>query len=142
MDLTRLKRFDKKQHDQLEQLISWSTLMGLTGKDLVSLGGHIARAQAREESVKNLEIAQGFPVEFVGKDTKMEKRWSIKNIYGRYTCECSSGWVDTVSALSNKTGIRKSFPVSGYELGRGHYYDHTRYSFLLDVHSGKIVLDF
>ena len=116
--------------------------MGLTGKDLVSLGGHIARAQAREESVKNLEIAQGFPVEFVGKDTKMEKRWSIKNIYGRYTCECSSGWADTVSAVSNKTGVRKSFPVSSYELGRGHYYDHTRYSFLLDVHSGKIVLDF
>jgi hypothetical protein len=37
------KRFPLEKQDQVRQLVSFATLMGLTGKDLVSIGGKLDR---------------------------------------------------------------------------------------------------
>ncbi len=116
--------------------------MGLSGKDLVSLGGHIARAEARTEATKNLEIARNFPVDKVGKDQTTSDRWSIKTIHGRYTCAGNS-W-NQVQVKSNKTGQQKTFVPDHYELGRSRtsWRVQLLYRFVLDMHAGKILLDF
>ena len=84
MKLDRLKRFDKSKHEQLVGLLQWCELMGLSGRDLVSLGGHIDRLQAREAAQKNIEIAKGYKVDLVGRDTSTDARFSLKTINGRY----------------------------------------------------------
>ena len=103
MDLNRLKRFDKAKHEQLEGLLQWCQLMGLTGKDLVSLGGHIDRFHRAEEAKKNRELAETIKFDPVGKnDMAMHSKWSYKGSDGtRYTFEDNS-W-QSVQVTNNKT---------------------------------------
>ena len=141
MDLNRLKRFDKSKHDQLEQLIAWSTMMGLSGTDLVSLGGHIARAQAKEAAKRNVDLVDGLGCEPIGKDDSMESRWKIKR--GDVTYHFTkNGWRDVrVTNTSTKASVYHQ--AGHYELGnllgnlrRGT----TRYCAMLDYSEGKIKL--
>ena len=140
MDLSRLKRFDKAKHDQLEGLLQWCQLMGLTGKDLVSLGGHIDRAQRNEEAQKNRALAKTIKFDPVGADKEMHHKWSHKNLHGRYTFEGSS-W-QRVYVTSNKTKVRKSFNLELYEVGRVSWRERDRLQSALNMINGKIVLDF
>ena len=143
MDLSRLKRFDKAKHEQLEGLLQWCQLMGLTGKDLVSLGGHIDRWEANEAMAKNKEIVKGIKIDKVGSDHGTENRWTIKTPTGRYLFEIG-GYYDDVTVTSYKTKVRKTFHVHEhkYQLGRGHWRQRQRMAVLLDYHYGDIKLDF
>ena len=140
MDLNRLKRFDKNKHDQLQGLLEWCQLMGLTGKDLVSLGGHIDRAQKTAEAKVNRELAKSIQFDTVGVDKTMSNKWSLKTNTGRYTFEDSS-W-QRVYVTSNKTKVRKSFNLEFYEIGRVSWRDRNRLQCALNLVNGKIVLDF
>lgn len=140
MDLTRLKRFDKDKHEQLEQLIAWCTLMGLEGKDLVSLGGHLDRSKKAAEAKQNRALAETIKFDVVGRDEEMSGRWSHKNLHGRYTFEDSS-W-QRVTVVSNKTKVRKSFNLEYYEIGRVSWRNRQRFQCALNMIHGKIVLDF
>lgn len=140
MDLNRLKRFDKDKHEQLEGLLQWCQLMGLTGKDLVSLGGHIDRAQRAEDTKKNRALADTVKFDAVGADKEMSSRWSLKTVNGRYTFE-SASW-SRVYVTSNKTKVRKSFNLEYYELGRTSWRNRDRLNCALNIVNGKIVLDF
>lgn len=141
MDLKRLKRFDPEKREQLEGFLQWVQLMGLTGKDLVSLGGHIDRMQAREVSIRNREIVDNMGCQPIGKSQDMIDRWKLVTPRGTYWFE-ENGWNSRVSITSLKTKIKKTFNISDYELGRMHWRKHLRYRAMLDVHSGKILLDF
>lgn len=140
MDLNRLKRFDKQKHEQLEGLLQWCQLMGLTGKDLVSLGGHIDRAEKTAEAKKNRTLAESIEFEPVGADKEMSNKWSLKTINGRYTFE-SSSW-HQIYVTSNKTKVRKKFNLEYYELGRLGWRNRDRLQSALNIVNGKIVLDF
>jgi hypothetical protein len=140
MDLTRLKRFDKDKHEQLEQLVAWCQLMGLTGRDLVSLGGHIDRALKTAKAKSNLSLAQTIQFDPVGGDTDMSNKWSYKTLDGRYTFE-SSSWKQ-VYVVSNKTKVRKKFNLEYYEIGRLGWQKRDRMQCALNLIHGRIVLDF
>jgi hypothetical protein len=142
MDLNRLKRFDKEKHDQLEGLLQWCQLMGLTGKDLVSLGGHIDRAQKTEDAKKNRTLAESIVFTPVGQnDMTMSNKWSTKNADGdRYVFENAS-W-QRVSVTSAKTKVRKVFNLEYYELGRIGWQKRDRYQSALNLINGRIVLNF
>lgn len=140
MDLTRLKRFDKEKHDQLEQLVAWCQLMGLTGRDLVSLGGHIDRANRAAEAKSNLALAQTIKFDPVGGDKDMSNKWSYKTTDGRYTFE-SSSWKQ-IYVVSNKTKVRKKFNLEYYEIGRMGWQKRDRMQCALNLIHGRIVLDF
>jgi hypothetical protein len=140
MDLSRLKRFDKDKHDQLQGLLEWCQLMGLSGKDLVSLGGHIDRAQKTAEAKSNRELAKSIVFDPVGADKTMSNKWSFKTVNGRYTFEDSS-W-QRVYVTSNKTKVRKGFNLEWYEVGRVSWRDRNRLQCALNIVNGKIVLDF
>jgi hypothetical protein len=140
MDLNRLKRFNKDKHEQLEQLIAWCTLMGLEGKDLVSLGGHLDRAKKSAEAKSNTELANSIKFDSVGGDTEMRNKWSTKNTHGRYTFE-EATW-GRVNITSNKTKIRRTFNLQYYELGRASWRTRARLQSALNIIHGNIVLDF
>ena len=140
MNLSRLKRFDKGKHDQLEGLLQWCQLLGLTGKDLISLGGHIDRMQVREQIEANKKIVQGFQLDRVGRDSAIEHRFTIKTVNGRYLFEDDT-W-GKVSITSYKTKVNKTFYLGEFELGRMHWRNKWVYRAILSVSSGQIVLDF
>jgi hypothetical protein len=140
MDLTRLKRFDKTKHEQLEGLLQWCTLMGLTGKDLVSLGGHIDRAQAAAESKSNRALAETITFDPVGADMSMSNKWSYNTPNGRYTFNDTS-W-GRIAVTSNKTKVRKNIQIEQYQLGRLHWQKRERLNCALNIIHGRIVLDF
>jgi hypothetical protein len=141
MDLSRLKRFDKAKHEQLQGLLEWCQLMGLTGKDLVSLGGHIDRSQAAAEAKRNRSLADTIKFDVVGSDTEMSSRWSFKTAEGvRYTFENAS-W-KRVNVTSNKTKVRKVFHMEHYDLGRISWTRRDRLQCALNIINGNIVLNF
>lgn len=141
MDLSRLKRFDKAKHEQLEGLLQWCTLMGLSGKDLVSLGGHIDRAQATAEAKSNRTLAETIQFDPVGEhDYNNSNKWSYLTPNGRYTFQ-ESTW-GRVSVTSNKTKVRKHIQIEQYQLGRLQWQRRERLNCALNIIHGKIVLDF
>lgn len=140
MDLSRLKRFDKAKHDQLEGLLEWCALMGLTGKDLVSLGGHIDRAQAAQEAKSNRVLAETITFDPVGNTTDMSNKWSYNTPNGRYTFQDSS-W-GRIVIISNKTKVRRNSRVEMYQLGRMNWRTRDRLNCALNIIHGQILLDF
>jgi hypothetical protein len=140
MDLTRLKRFDPQKHEQLKGLLEWCALMGLSGKDLVSLGGHIDRAQAAAEAKSNRALAETIKFDVVGGDSDMSNKWSYLKPTGRYTFQDAS-WHNIV-VTSNSTKVRKRFNLEHYEIGRMGWQKRDRLQCALNLVHGKIVLDF
>ena len=140
MNLKRLKRFDPAKHQQLEEFIAWCQLMGLTGRDLISLGGHLDRVQQRNEVERTLEIVKGYNLEKVGHDRAIEDRFTIKRIDARYRFD-NEGW-DWVKITNYKTKKFQRFPLPSYNLGRMHWRKAWVYRAVLAVHDGKIQLNF
>lgn len=141
MNLKRLKRFSQQQHDQLEQLLAWCQLMGLTGKDLVSLGGHIDRMQAAERKEKCKNIVNSFNIKPVGKDRAIEHRFSIKTIHGQF--RFSSDGFDWVEVFSYVTKDKRRYALPYYtDIGQMHWRKRWIHRALLAVHDGTIKLDF
>lgn len=143
VNLQRLKRFDPKKYDQLQGLLEWCALLGLTGKDLVSLGGHIDRLQTREEVTRNLAIVRGIKVQCVGGDIKPETRCVVKTDTGKYRLDFDGyGYGDLITVTSYSTKVKRSHKINQYDLGRMNWRKRNIYSALLDWHYGHLVLDF
>ena len=141
MKLSRLKRFSKDKHEQLEQLLSWCELAGITGKDLISLGGHIDRMQKTEQRDRNLEIVRGYQLDKIGDDSNIYERdrFSIKSVNGRYRFDGEGyDWVKVTSYTSKKA---MRFPLPHYDVGRIHWRKAWVSRAVLAVHEGKIVLN-
>ena len=143
MNLDRLKRFDKGKHDQLEQLIAWSQMMGLSGKDLVSLGGHIARSEARTQAVANQNAVDAMGCEPIGRDQSIEHRWKLQSHGIVYWFE-HNGYGDAVKIINTKTKVSKifRFDLYGPELGRMHWRKRFFYAVMLAVLAEQIPLSF
>jgi hypothetical protein len=52
-DFLKLKRFSEDKHEQIEQLIVWCQMMGLTGRDLVSIGGKLDRMNSPTTKIRD-----------------------------------------------------------------------------------------
>jgi hypothetical protein len=143
MDLQRLKRFDPEKREQLEGLLNWCALLGLTGKDLISLGGHIDRMQTRNLILQNRKLAEDIPIEKVGKDTDTNKRWIINTSTGKYRFEIFDSRWDFIKVISYKTQKKKQFALHDeWDIGDIHWHRRTKYLALLNYQAGYIVLDF
>jgi hypothetical protein len=139
------KRFPKEKQEQVRQLVAYAQLMGLDGKDLVSIGGKLDRIKASAEYRRNKSLIESsFTFLHVGKDSNeyhLNNRWRIKTMDGSYTFD-SGSW-GTYKIKSNKTGVvRHHTATEGYSLGTGDYYKQRRYAMMLDVVNGKFTLDF
>lgn len=139
-----LNRFSKDKQEQLEQFVAYAQLMGLSGRDLVAIGGKIEREQAKQRKIANMEIVQGFECLPIGADDKyqLDIRFKLKTVDGAYNFEDDSWSRWEITSL--KTKAKRTHFVDTYEwdLPKTHYRTRQRYAMLLDIASGKFKLDF
>ena len=71
-------RFPQEKQDQVRALVNYATLMGLNGKDLVSIGGKLDRVRTRREINANRAIVSGMDLRTIGKDKDFwtNNRWA------------------------------------------------------------------
>ena len=139
------KRFPAEKQEQVRQLVAYAQLMGLDGKDLVSIGGKLDRIRASAEYKRNKSLVESsFEFLNVGRDKGdyyLNSRWRIKTAGGSYTFQ-AQGW-RVYRVKSNKTGaVRDHQVVNDYSLGSGDYYKRERYAMMLDVAHGVFPLNF
>lgn len=139
------KRFPENKQEQVRQLVAYAQLMGLDGKDLVSIGGKLDRIKASAECKRNRSLVEtSFEFLYVGRDSgeyTLNNRWRIKTAGGSYTFE-ARGW-DVYRVKSNRTGAVIEHRVTAdYSLGTGDYYKRRRYAVMLDVCNGLLPLNF
>jgi hypothetical protein len=139
------KRFPADKQEQVRQLVAYAQLMGLDGKDLVSIGGKLDRLKAAAEYRRNRSLVESsFEFLNVGPDRgeyALNTRWRIKTANGSYTFT-SYSW-GHYRIRSNKTGaVRDHRPSEDYSLGTGDYYKRRRYAMMLDVAHGVFPLNF
>lgn len=143
----KLNRFSDARQDQVDQLIAYAELLGLSGRDLVSIGGKMDREKIKVKKVSNMEIIKGFDCLPIGRDEKTDfklgTRFKLKTIDGAYNFECIDRW-DTWEIVSLKTKGRRIHKIDfwEYELPKTGYQNKSRYSMLLDIALGKFPLNF
>jgi hypothetical protein len=137
----KLNRFPADKQDQIEQLIAYAQLMGLTGRDLVSIGGKMDREQAKERKIANMAIVNGFECFSIGQHD-LDFRFKLKTVNGTYNFEFNGydGWKIT----SLKTQQRRTHRVDDYmyDLPKTQWRRRRRYIMLLDISAGHFNLDF
>lgn len=140
----KLRRFPKEKQEQVEQLVVYAQLMGLSGDDLVAIGGKLARQEASERKIGNMKIIESFDCLPIGGDTRdhLDSRFKLKTAGGSYNFT-NGGWSNW-HILSLRTKVKKTVYVMplNYDLPKVHYLTRERYSLLLGIAEGKIVLDF
>jgi hypothetical protein len=139
-------RFPKEKQEQIRGLVSYTTMMGLTGKDLISIGGKLDRLKTRNEIMRNRAVLEDMIKEktlvAVGKDKNMRHRWAYVTAGGRYYFK-DADWrnVTITSARTNKTQTVKV--PSQYNLGRYTISNNRDLAHvMLCVHHGEILLNF
>lgn len=139
-------RFPKEKQDQIRQLVSYVTLMGLDGKDLVSIGGKLDRLKVKNEIMRNRAVVDNMlnekKIVTVGKDKDMRQRWAYVTPTGRYYFE-DTDW-RFVTIRSAKTGKVQTVPVpSWYNFGRYRVGNNRELAnIMLCVYNGEIQLNF
>jgi hypothetical protein len=140
-----LNRFSKDKQEQLEQFVAYAQLMGLSGRDLVAIGGKLDREQAKQRKLANMEIVRGFDCLSIGTDNKyhdLDRRFKLKTINGAYNFY-SDGWSRwQVDSLKTKVKLFHSVYDHDYDLPKTNYMTRHRYAMLLDIATGKFKLDF
>ena len=58
--MIKLNRFDPQKQDLIEQFVEYAQLMGLSGRDLVAIGGKLDRESKKEVKIANMAIIKGF----------------------------------------------------------------------------------
>lgn len=142
-----LKRFPEGKHEQIRQLIFMAQLSGLSGKDLVSIGGWIDRNKKNDEYRANKDrinelIKQGIILP-IGQDSKEQivNRFKYKSAAGDYNF-VSNGWSHW-TCTSMKTKVKQNFIPGSYSWP-GHIHWNYRYFYncVLDIVDKKIQLNF
>lgn len=142
------KRFPADKQDQVRQLVGYAMLMGLSGKDLVSIGGKLDRLKLAREKKANMEIIKSFDCLLIGQDKNrhrkeeaLDERFRLKTTSGSYSFE---NHYNGFKITSHNTKATVQHKVDGYDyaLGTVSWRRRARYGMLLDISHGKIVLNF
>lgn len=136
------KRFSPEKQDQIMQLVSYVTLLGLTGKDLVSIGSKLDRIKQRAEIERHREIVNSMEVRTIGKDRDMRQRWAYNaNDTTYYFSHCGRCEVRVKNTKSNVTQIKSWSDF--YKFGKFNVGGNMRLpEIMLNIHYGNIKLDF
>lgn len=139
-----LNRFSKDKQEQLEQFVAYAQLMGLSGRDLVAIGGKIDREQAKQRKLANMEIVRSFECLPIGADTfhDLDQRFKLKTLHGAYNF-ADDGW-NRWEVVSLKTKVKQVRYVDpyDYDLPKTNYRTRSRYAMLLEIAAGKFTLNF
>lgn len=136
------KRFSKEKQEQIHALVNYATLMGLDGKDLVSIGGKLDRIKTKRITMQNRAIVESMAIDTIGKDSTCWERWSYKDSSGTLYYFNSANWYD-VTIKNTKTGKKDDcMIVEHYDVGRWRYKGNTYdlANVMLNVYHGHIKL--
>jgi len=140
----KLNRFPADKQDQIEQLIAYTQMLGLTGADLVSIGGKMQREQIKARKEANMKIINEFQCLKIGRDTSIDlnNRFKLKTADGMYSLTAGrwSAW----TVVNTTTQAKRSHTANHYEydLPKTSHRTQIRYAMLLDIALGKFRLDF
>ena len=138
----KLKRFSDEKQDQVEQLIGYATMLGLSGKDLISIGGKMERERTNINIKQNVALIKSLEVHRIGRDLDTEQRFKIKTDNGNYNFEFSgySNWF--ITSLKTKSYVSYT-PTDDIDLPKSiSWYKQQQYRILYDIATGKLVLNF
>jgi len=141
-----LKRFPESKHEQIKQLMSYITMCGVSGRDLVSIGGYIDRQRANEQ----YQLAKARVQEYIDQKTirpigadrpdQIVNRFKFKTISGDYNFSGDWGSWEVVSA---KTKVRQRYHSTSRSWpSHLHYNRRSFYDMVLDIIEGNIQLNF
>ena len=147
----QFKRFSKDKQEQIKQFVAYAQFMGLSGKDIRSIGDKLDRMRKADEKRTNLQIIDThFQCLAIGDDAKargkaleenLDERFKLKTANGTYNFQRDYGnW--KVTSLTTKKIMSLRCSVFEYELGQTYWGRTYRYSLLLDIYYGKVKLDF
>ena len=146
-ELLVFKRFPTEKQDQVRALVNYATLMGLTGKDLVSIGGKLDRLKAARERKHQEAVLDGMleKVSPIGKDKK-DYRNQIDPRRFDYTDGSGRKWrvegLDWHGArVTSDSGVTKRVTLGSHYAVSGRNKFHLK-QFLLHVYHGEIQLNF
>ena len=140
-DLT-FRRFNQEKQEQIRQLVSYTTLLGLTGNDLISIGGRLVRLEKSKEIKQNRSLAEEHYL-------RLQETWSDSRSYGRkfiYTTLSDSKYIIEsdywfgVNITNNYNGKQKKLTMKHYQTGSGQ--KGLRYLIAVNIHHGHIDLNF
>lgn len=139
-----LKRFSKEKRTQVDQLIAYAQLMGLTGEDLVSVGGKMARDAKRVRKIANMEIVKGFKCLPIGRGHRWDlgHRFKLKTATGAYNFEFTSDGYRVKSLRTNVVCNHRIADPYEYELPSVNWGVRYQYTMLLHISDGQFKLDF
>ena len=140
----KLNRFADDKQDQIEQLIAYTQMLGLTGADLVSIGGKMQREQIKARKEANMKLINEFTCLKIGKDDSIDinNRFKLKTADGMYSLTAGRWSVWTV--VNTKTQAKRTHEANYYyyDLPKTDHRTRLRYAMLLDIALGKFQLDF
>lgn len=135
------KRFPDEKQDQVRGLVNYATLMGLTGKDLVSIGGKLDRIAAARKRIANMQVIETFNCLPIGTTKNTDDRFKLKTTTGTYNFEKKySDWI--VTSVSTKKTKRHSPDIWDKDLPKASWDRRHKYAILLDIASGELQLNF
>lgn len=130
-------RFSDSKQEQVRQFVAYAQLMGLDGKDLVSIGNKLDRINKKAELARRLEIVKTYEVFPIGEDKNMDKRFKIKVNDVWYHVKTDWSGAAVKNCQTNKTN---HVALSWNDWGRGWRKDRERYQFLWELYEGIITL--
>ena len=144
------KRFSKDKQEQINQFVAYAQMMGLTGKDIRSIGDKLDRERKAVERKANMEIIKGFKCIAIGKDamhkgemleSMLDNRFKLKTDSGVYKFNERYGIWEIYNPVT-QTGI-KHRPSYDHEVGTSRFWSRAcRWHLLLDIYFGKVSLNF
>jgi hypothetical protein len=140
------KRFPAEKQEQVRGLVNYALLMGLSGKDLVSIGGKLDRIRTTQERKRIKELIETVKVEPVG-ITSVYERFKIETTNGAVYQFSHKGYQDIWTVKSTKTNITREHiiqPGLVYSRAFPQVTWDRRYQLAmrLDLAQGKFLLDF
>jgi len=140
----KLNRFSADKQDLIDQFVEYAQLMGLSGRDLVAIGGKLDRESKKEIKKSNMAIVKSFDCLPIGNDAQwqLDNRFKLKTTNGAYNFDIYPYYVEIIS-LKTKVKQKHSIDPWEYELPRvSEWRTRSRYTILLDIAAGRIKLDF
>jgi hypothetical protein len=135
------KRFAQEKQDQVRALVNYATLMGLDGKDLVSIGGRLNRIAANREMKLNEHIVSSMNIRPIGQDKNCYNRWAYTDSSGViYHFKCSYSRYDITNTVTKKTA--RGYANEYYNVGRRFHIMENRElpNIMLNIYHGNVAL--
>ena len=141
-----LARFPASKHAQIQQVVSYLEMCGLTGRDIISIGGYIDRQAAREVYLAARDRVQGYidhgTIQPIGADSPKQivNRFKYRGITGDYNCTIED-WHWTVKSM--RTKVQHGYIPRARSWPRHlHWSDRCFYDMVLAIADGDLQLNF